>query len=266
MPKHINAPNTGTPMSNDQNHPRTRLRLGINIDHIATLRNARSRAVLAAPDLLRGAQEAIKGGADSITFHLREDRRHVMDGDVVRLRKAVTVPINLEIAATEEMLAIALKIKPHAVCLVPEKRREVTTEGGLDVIKGGKKLGRIVTQLAAAGIRVSLFINPEAQQIMAAWTTGAAAIELHTGTYANAKAPAQKKELKRLQWAATQAHKLGLEVHAGHGLNYNNVGAIAAVPEIAELNIGHFLIGEAVFVGLKNSVRTMRRLVDQARK
>ncbi|MDE1901391.1 MAG: pyridoxine 5'-phosphate synthase [Alphaproteobacteria bacterium] len=243
-----------------------KLRLGINIDHVATVRNARCRDARALPDLLRAAQEAIKGGADGITFHLREDRRHILDADVARLRKHIKKPINLEMAATEEMLAIALAMRPHAVCLVPEKRQEVTTEGGLDAVKGGKKLGRIVNQLAAAGIRVSLFINPEAEQILAAWTSGAAAVEFHTGTYADSKGAAQKRELKRLQWAATQAHKLGLEVHAGHGLNYANTPAIAAIPEIVELNIGHFLVGEALFVGLAASVRQMRGIMNKARK
>jgi len=243
-----------------------KLRLGINIDHIATVRNARCRDAKAAPDLLRASHAAIKGGADSITFHLREDRRHMLDMDVKHLCQKLKVPVNLEMAATAEMKKIALARHPHAVCLVPEKRKEVTTEGGLDVVKGGKKLALIVTELAAAGIRVSLFINPDAAQILAAWTAGAAAIELHTGTYALAKGVAQKRELKRLQWAAQQAHKLGLEVHAGHGLTYDNVGAIAAIPEIVELNIGHFLVGEALFVGLAASVRQMRRLMDKARK
>ena len=248
-----------------------KLRLGINIDHVATVRNARKRSEKAAPDLLRAAQEAIKGGADSITFHLREDRRHVLDADVKNLCVHVTAPLNLEMAATEEMKNIALRHflstrKPHAVCLVPEKRKEVTTEGGLDAVKGGKKLAQIVNQLAAAGIRVSLFINPDAEQILAAWATGAAAVELHTGTYAEAKGAAQKRELKRLQWAAQQAHKLGLEVHAGHGLTYDNVSAIAEIPEIVELNIGHFLIGEALFVGLKGSIREMRLRMNKARK
>ena len=243
-----------------------KLRLGINIDHIATVRNARCRNAKAAPDLLRAAQEAVKGGANSITFHLREDRRHVLDADVKHLCRKLKVPVNLEMAATREMKLIALAQRPHAVCLVPEKRGEVTTEGGLDVVKGGKNLARIVTELAAAGIRVSLFIAPDAAQILAAWTAGAAAIELHTGAYANAKGAAQKRELKRLQWAARQAHKLGLEVHAGHGLTYGNVGAISAIAEIVELNIGHFLVGEALFIGLAASVRQMRRLMDKARK
>jgi pyridoxine 5-phosphate synthase len=243
-----------------------KLRLGINIDHIATLRNARSRDAHALPDLWRGANEAIKGGADSITFHLREDRRHVMDADVKQLCAQLKKPINLEIAATPAMAKIALTHKPYAVCLVPEKRKEVTTEGGLDVVKGGKKLAAIVNHLAAAGIRVSLFINPDAAQILAAWEAGAAAIELHTGTYAHTNGAARKRELNRLQWAALHAHKLGLDVHAGHGLTYDNVTSIAAIPEITELNIGHFLVGEALFVGLAQSVRHMRQLMHKARK
>ncbi|MGB9153403.1 MAG: pyridoxine 5'-phosphate synthase [Alphaproteobacteria bacterium] len=243
-----------------------KLRLGINIDHIATIRNARCRDALAAPDVLRAAQEAIKGGADSITFHLREDRRHMLDADVKRLCHKLKVPVNLEMAATGEMKKIALARHPRAVCLVPEKRQEITTEGGLDVEKGGRKLAQLITQLAASGIRVSLFVNPDAAQILAAWVAGAAAIELHTGAYASSKGAAQKRELKRLQWAAQQAHKLGLEVHAGHGLTYDNVGAVAAIPEIVELNIGHFLVGEALFIGLAESVRRMRVLMNKARR
>ena len=243
-----------------------KLRLGINIDHIATVRNARNRDSAATPDLLRGALAALKGGADGITFHLREDRRHVLDGDVKHLRERIKAPINLEIAATEAMKTIALSLRPHAVCLVPEKRKEVTTEGGLDVVRGGRKLAGIVNQLAASGIRVSLFINPDAAQVFGAWTSGAAAIELHTGAYALAKGAAQKRKLKRLQWAARQAHQLGMEVHAGHGLTYDNVAPIAAIPEIVELNIGHFLIGEALFVGLTAAVRGMRRRMKAARK
>jgi len=243
-----------------------KLRLGINIDHIATVRNARHRDAGALPDLLRAAQEAIRGGAQSITFHLREDRRHVLDADVKHLCANLKKPVNLEMAATQEMKKIAIARRPHAVCLVPEKRLEVTTEGGLDVVKGGKKLARIVNELAAAGMRVSLFINPDAAQVLAAWVSGAAAIELHTGTYANSKGAAQRRELRRLQWAAQQAHKLGLDVHAGHGLTYDNVGPIAAIPEIVELNIGHFLVGEALFIGLAAAVRKMRHAMDRARK
>ena len=245
-----------------------KLRLGINIDHVATIRNARNRSADAQPSLTRAADEAVKGGADSITFHLREDRRHVMDDDVkilVAHLKKKKIPINLEIAATDEMQTIALRYKPHAVCLVPEKRQEVTTEGGLDVIKGGKKLAKLVNTLAAAGIRVSLFINPDPAQIMAAFTSGAAAIELHTGTYAEATGTAQKAELTRLQKAAQQAHEWGLEVHAGHGLNYTNTPAIAAIPHIVELNIGHYLVGEAVFTGLAHSVRRMKNIMRSNR-
>ncbi len=244
------------------------LRLGINIDHVATIRNARKRHPLAHPDLTRAAEAAIAGGADSITFHLREDRRHVMDEDVRRLMgylKQRAIPVNLEMAATAEMESIALKSKPHAVCLVPEKRREVTTEGGLDILRGGRKLATTVNRLAASGIRVSLFINPDLQQVAAAYASGAAAIELHTGAYCEAKGAAQKRELKRLQRAAEEAHALGLEVHAGHGLNYANTPAIAAIPEIVELNIGHFLIGEAVFIGLEHAVRRMRTIMGKAR-
>ncbi len=242
-----------------------KIRLGINIDHVATLRNARRRDGTALPDTLRAAEMALQAGADSITFHLREDRRHILDADVARLRKHLSAPINLEMAATAEMREIALRLKPYAVCVVPERRQEVTTEGGLDVIKGGRKLAHIVNDLAAAGIRVSLFISPESQQVFAAYATGAAAIELNTGVYSDSKGAARSRELKRLQQAARQAADLGLEVHAGHGLTYDNVTPIAAIPEIVELNIGHFLIGEALFVGLKDSVRQMLRLMKQAR-
>jgi pyridoxine 5-phosphate synthase len=243
-----------------------KLRLGINIDHVATLRNARLRAPDAKPDLLRAAKEAIKGGADSITFHLREDRRHILDEDVKRLCKESSVPINLEMAATNEMRDIALRLKPHAVCLVPEKRREVTTEGGLDAVKGGLKLRKLVHVLMSARIRVSLFIDPDAEQVLASREAGAAAIELHTGCYCNALGAARAKELKRLQRAAQQADHLGLEVHAGHGLDFENVTPVAKIPEIVELNIGHFLVGEAIFIGLENSVREMRRIMDRIRK
>jgi pyridoxine 5-phosphate synthase len=243
-----------------------KLRLGINIDHVATLRNARRRAAAAHPDLLRAAKEAIKGGADSITFHLREDRRHVLDEDVQRLCKAVKVPINLEMAATEEMHDIALRAKPFATCLVPEKRKELTTEGGLDAAKGGARLKKIVHMLMTARIRVSLFIDPDPAQVLAARTLGAAAIELHTGAYCNTSGKTRAAELKRLQRAAKQAAKLGLDVHAGHGLDFANVTPVAAIEEITELNIGHFLIGEAVFTGLAASIREMRRIMDRARR
>ncbi|MGE3622978.1 MAG: pyridoxine 5'-phosphate synthase [Bdellovibrionales bacterium] len=241
------------------------LRLGINVDHVATLRNARNPRVDAAPDLLRAAQAAIRGGADSITFHLREDRRHILDEDARRLCKALKVPINLEMAATEDMRDIALRLKPHAVCLVPEKRRELTTEGGLDAARGGTRLKKLVRMLVSARIRVSLFIDPDPAQVLAARDLGAPAIEIHTGTYCNARNSARAKELKRIRQAAEQADELGLEVHAGHGLNYDNTPAVAAIPEIVELNIGHFLVGEAVFIGLEESVRKMRKIMDAAR-
>ena len=243
-----------------------KLRLGINIDHVATLRNARNREALAHPDLIRAAKEAIRGGADGITFHLREDRRHILDDDVKRLKKHIKISLNLEIAATNEMKNVARRTLPHAVCLVPEKRQEVTTEGGLDVVKGGEKLARMVNDLAASGIRVSMFINPDIQQVTASYYAGAAAVELHTGSYAEASGAAQRAELKRLKAAAAEAHKLGLEVHAGHGLTYENVAAVAKIPEIVELNIGHFLVGEAVFTGLKESVSLMRQIMTKARK
>jgi pyridoxine 5-phosphate synthase len=243
-----------------------KLRLGINIDHVATLRNARNRAPDAKPDLLRAAEEAIKGGADSITFHLREDRRHILDEDAKRLRKALRAPVNLEMAATDEMRDIALRLKPHAVCLVPEKRKEVTTEGGLDAARDLLKLKKYVGMLASARIRVSLFIDPDWEQVRAARKIEAAAVELHTGAYCNASSARHAQELKRLQRAAKQADRLGLEVHAGHGLDYENVGPVAAIPEISELNIGHFLVGEALFTGLAQSVREMRRRMDKARR
>jgi len=242
-----------------------KLRLGINIDHVATLRNARRRLFTASPQLWRAASCVIKGGADSLTIHLREDRRHILDEDVAVLCRQSTVPVNLEMAATPEMLGIALALRPHAVCLVPEKRRELTTEGGLDVVKGGAKLARVVNDLGAQGIRVSLFINPDKDQIDAAYASGARAIELHTGRYSELKASAQKRELKSLERAALYAHSLGLEVHAGHGLTYDNVELIAAIPEIIELNIGHFLMGEALFVGLTKAVKQMRGLMNKVR-
>jgi len=242
-----------------------KLRLGINIDHVATLRNARKRDADARPDLLRAAKEAVKGGADSITFHLREDRRHILDEDAKRLKKFLRVPINLEMAATNEMRDIALRLKPHAVCLVPEKRREVTTEGGLDAAGDILKLKKFVGMLASARIRVSLFIDPDPEQVLAARSIEAAAVELHTGCYCNASGAARARELKRLQRAAKKAVSLGLEVHAGHGLDYENVGPVAAIPEIIELNIGHFLVGEAIFIGLAESVCRMRQIMDQAR-
>ncbi|HEU0117962.1 MAG TPA: pyridoxine 5'-phosphate synthase [Alphaproteobacteria bacterium] len=243
-----------------------KLRLGINIDHVATLRNARKRDSNALPDIVRAAEAAVKGGADGITFHLREDRRHIVDEDVKRLKKKLRVPINFEMAATSEMLSIALQTKPKAVCIVPEKRQEVTTEGGLDVIKGGARLAHIVNDLAAAGIRVSLFIDPELKQVAAAYEAGAAAVELHTGSYAHETGAGRARELKKIKSAAQKADALGLEVHAGHGLDYENVAPIAAIRQIVELNIGHALVGEAIFIGLENSVRQMRRIMNKVRR
>jgi pyridoxine 5-phosphate synthase len=243
-----------------------KLRLGINIDHVATLRNARKRHNHAHPDLLRATEAAIKGGADSITFHLREDRRHVLDEDFAQLTEEVSVPLNLEMAPTDEMRKIALTAKPFAVCLVPENREEVTTEGGLDVRAIDNTLSPLVRELKAAGIRVSLFINTDLKQVDASVHVGASAVELHCGRYAEATGAEQAEELKQLQITARRAHALGLEVHAGHGLNYENVGAVAAIPEISELNIGHFLVGEAVFTGLTEAVRKMRQIMNRVRK
>ncbi len=243
-----------------------KLRLGINIDHVATLRNARNRDRDALPDLLRSAMEAVRGGADSITFHLREDRRHISDDDAQRLHQALKVPINLEMAVTEEMRKIALRLKPQAVCLVPENRREVTTEGGLDARSGGPKLKKIIADLQKAGMQVALFIDPDVEQVAAAKSSGALAVELHTGCYAGASAHTRQRELGRLKKAAKEAHRLGLEVHAGHGLNYANTADVAAIPEIVELNIGHFLVGEALFIGMQAAVKKMRGVMASGRK
>ncbi len=239
------------------------LRLGINVDHVGTVRNARGGT---HPDPVRAALAAIEAGADGITIHLREDRRHIIDSDLTRLSAVLNAPINLEMAATEEMLAIALALKPHAVCLVPEKRTEVTTEGGLDVAAQQAMLTPYVSQLAAAGLRVSLFIDPDAHQLEASRAVGAAVVELHTGAYAHATGTARKAELARLENGARMAAALGLECHAGHGLDYDNVGAIAAIGDVVELNIGHFLMGEALFVGLPAAIRTMRAEMDRGRQ
>ena len=242
------------------------LRLGINIDHVATLRNARGGR---HPDPVRAAHAAIAAGADGITAHLREDRRHITDADMARLKAEITRPLNFEMAATPEMVKIALRTLPNACCLVPEKREERTTEGGLDVVRGEADLRSITARLKGSGIRVSLFIEPDAKAIDAAARIGADIVELHTGRYCehaleNA-AKATAKELARLIAGAQRAAGLGLEVHAGHGLTYNTVAAIAFEPEFVELNIGHFLVGEAVFVGLEASVRHMRALMSEAR-
>jgi pyridoxine 5-phosphate synthase len=243
-----------------------RQRLGVNIDHVATIRNARGGA---HPDPARAAEIATAAGADGITIHLREDRRHIRDGDLDAIRAASSLPINLEMAATEEMTAIACGFRPHAACIVPEKREERTTEGGLDVAGLHNQISPIVRQLRDAGARVSLFIEPDPVQIAVAEVLGAPVVELHTGRYAElwieGGAEAAAPELARLQAAADEARKRGIEPHAGHGLTFENVGPVAAIPEIAELNIGHFLIGEAIFIGLEEAIREMRRLMDEAR-
>lgn len=239
------------------------LRLGVNIDHVATIRNARGGQ---HPDPVRAALLAADAGADGITAHLREDRRHITDSDIARLMDQLSLPLNLEMAATEEMLAIALRHRPHAVCLVPERREERTTEGGLDVVGQRGPLRRFVEELAAAGCRVSLFVAPDPRQLDAAQALGAPVVELHTGSYADAETPeALKLELDRLEAAAAHAETIGLECHAGHGLRFDNVGPVAAIPTVVELNIGHFLVGEGVFIGLDGAIRQMRTLMDRAR-
>lgn len=246
--------------------PAAHLRLGVNIDHVATIRNARGGR---HPDPLRAAHLAVAAGADGITAHLREDRRHISDADIARLKQELTLPLNLEMATTEEMLAIALRHVPHACCLVPEKREERTTEGGLDVEGGEARLREYVAALKAAGIRVSLFIEPESGAIAAAARLGADIVELHTGAYCERAltddARGLAHELSRLKGAARAAAAAGLEVHAGHGLTFNSVAAIARLPEVVELNIGHFLVGEAIFTGLGPAIRRMRQLMDAAR-
>ena len=244
----------------------SKLRLGVNIDHVATIRNARGGAV---PDPVRAALLAEKAGADGITAHLREDRRHILDHDIEALMAALTVPLNFEMAATDEMAQIALRHKPHAVCLVPEKREERTTEGGLDVTRDENHLAHFIAPLRDAGCRVSIFIGADAAQIEAAARIRADIVELHTGAYcddhAEGRFDARDIELASLREMASYAHSLGLEVHAGHGLTFDTVAPIAALPEVAELNIGHFLIGEAVFTGLGPAITEMRRLMDAAR-
>lgn len=245
------------------------LRLGVNIDHVATVRNARGGQ---SPDPVRAAREALAAGADGITAHLREDRRHISDADIASLSGLLrdqSRPLNLEMAVTQEMLGIALHHRPHAVCLVPEKREERTTEGGLDVVGGHNWITPFVGRLNEAGARVSLFIGAQPDQIDAAHRTGAAVVELHTGAYCDAVREGRddeaESELVALQAGAAHAAALGLEVHAGHGIDYQTVQAIAAIPEIAELNIGHFLIGQAIFVGLGPAIARMRALMDDAR-
>lgn len=242
------------------------LRLGVNVDHVATLRNARGGDV---PDPVRAALLAIEAGADGITAHLREDRRHIHDDDMARLKRDISKPLNFEMAATEQMLDIALKTKPHAVCLVPEKRTERTTEGGLDVIGGHEYLKPFASELARTGIRVSLFIEPTIEAIAAAVTIGAPVVELHTGAWCNALAQSEmdkaRQEFSRIVAAATYAEKCGIECHAGHGLDFDTAREIARLPQIVELNIGHFLIGEAIFIGLEASIKKMRAAMEAGR-
>jgi pyridoxine 5-phosphate synthase len=238
------------------------LRLGVNIDHVATIRNARGGD---HPDPVRAAEIVAGAGGNGITAHLREDRRHIRDEDLARIQSATGLPLNLEMAATEEMLEIALRHKPHAACIVPERREERTTEGGLDAAGMHNQLAPVVARLADAGIRVSLFIAPDPRQIEAAMRLKAPVVEFHTGEYAHAEGEARVVELRRIADIAALAAKNGIEPHAGHGLTYGNVQPIAAIPQLAELNIGHFLIGEAIFVGLEASIRRMRQLMDDAR-
>jgi len=246
----------------------SKIRLGVNIDHVATVRNARGAAY---PDPVRAAEMALAAGADGVTAHLREDRRHISDADIDALA-AITRrrgrPLNLEMAATPEMEQVALAHLPHAACLVPERREEVTTEGGLDVVRGHNQIAPVIGRLASAGIRVSCFVEPDPAQIAAAKACGAAVVELHTGAWCDAareRNPQAADLLSKLRAAATQAAGLGLEVHAGHGIDYETVKPIAAIPELVELNIGHFLIGEAIFIGLGPAIQRMRALMDEAR-
>jgi pyridoxine 5-phosphate synthase len=243
-----------------------RARLGVNIDHVATIRNARGGA---HPDPARAAAIAEKAGADGITIHLREDRRHIQDHDLEAVRKAVKLPINLEMATTDEMLTIALKFEPHAACLVPERREERTTEGGLDVARLHNQVAPYVKELRDKGIRVSLFIEPAITQVRTALDLGAPVVELHTGKYVELVFAADKdgaiRELERLQEAAAFGHANGLEIHVGHGLTYETVWPVAMIPQVRELNIGHFIMGEALFVGLDAAVKRMRQEIDMAR-
>lgn len=242
------------------------LRLGVNIDHVATLRNARGGLL---PDPVRAAHEAVRAGADGITAHLREDRRHIRDSDIERLKAELQKPLNFEMAATREMVGIATRIRPHAACIVPERREEITTEGGLDVAGQHNALAPVVATLSAAGVRVSLFIAADPRQIEAASAVRAPVIEIHTGAWCDAvvegRGDAAETEWQRIRESARLAARLGLEVHAGHGLDYATAETIAALPEVVELNIGHFLVGEAVFVGLGATIGTMRAAMDRGR-
>jgi pyridoxine 5-phosphate synthase len=243
-------------------HSNRQLRLGVNIDHVATIRNARGGD---HPDPMRAAEIVSRAGGDGITVHLREDRRHIRDHDLARIQQATALPLNLEMAATDEMAEIALRHAPHAACIVPEKREERTTEGGLDAAGLHNQLAPIVTRLCDAGIRVSLFIEADPRQVEAAMRLGAPVVEFHTGEYAHATGAARAVELRRIADMAALAAKNGIEPHAGHGLTFENVQPVAAIPQIAELNIGHYLIGEAIFIGLEESISKMRRLMDEAR-
>jgi pyridoxine 5-phosphate synthase len=239
-----------------------RLRLGVNIDHVATIRNARGGR---HPDPVRAAKLAAQAGADGITAHLREDRRHISDDDIERLAREVDLPLNLEMAATDEMLAIALKHRPHAACIVPEKREERTTEGGIDAAGQHNRLAPLVRTLGQARVRVSLFIEADPRQLDAAKSLGAPVVELHTGAYCDATGAEREQHLEAIRNCAAYGASIGLEIHAGHGLGFDTVGPIAAIPEIRELNIGHFLVGEAIFSGLDAAIRRMRALMDEAR-
>jgi pyridoxine 5-phosphate synthase len=243
-----------------------RARLGVNIDHVATLRNARGGV---HPDPARAAAAAEAAGADGITIHLREDRRHIRDADLPAIRAATSLPINLELAASEAMVEIAAGFRPHAACLVPERREERTTEGGLDVVRLHNEVSPMVRRLAEAGARVSLFIEPDADQIRAAVSLRAPVVELHTGKYCEVALAGDSEqvqvELERLRTAASLGARQGLEIHAGHGLTFETVGPVAALPEVRELNIGHFIMGEALFIGLEEAIREMRRRIDAAR-
>lgn len=246
--------------------PSDRLRLGVNIDHVATVRNARGGT---APDPIRAARESVAAGADGITAHLREDRRHIRDADMETLARTLTIPLNFEMAATDEMIELATRLRPHAACLVPEKREERTTEGGLDIIGAQDSLRPRIARLAAAGIRVSLFVEPDLAVMDTAKRLGAPVVELHTGSYCEAVAEGNTartaRELERITKAAAYGFGIGLEIHAGHGLALDSVGPVAALREIAELNIGHALIGEAIFVGLGQAIRDMRAAIEEAR-
>ena len=238
------------------------IELGVNIDHVATLRQVRGTTY---PDPLRAALLAEQAGADLITLHLREDRRHIQDSDVENLRTQITTRMNLETAVTEEMIALAIRIRPHDVCLVPEKREELTTEGGLDVVGGFDRVAEAVRHLTAAGIRVSLFIDADERQLDAARAVGAPVIEIHTGAYADATGDLVTTELERIKLAVTHGNRLGLRVNAGHGLHFGNVQAVAKLSGIAELNIGHAIVAEAIFMGWQNAIREMKRLMLSVR-